>query len=128
MKEQEEVKLTFFLNLGFSIFGVIGGILTHSVAIVSGAIHDFSDSLVIGLSLVLEKKKEKKKIQLMQTFFSNTIFIVGATLALGASFYRIVKPLSINIVGMLLFSLFGIAINGYATYKTSKSMNELEKS
>ena len=63
MEEKENIKLAFFLNFGFSIFEFIGGLLTNSVAIFSDAIHDFGDSLAIGLSYVLEaiSKKEKDK-------------------------------------------------------------------
>ena len=40
----------FLLNLFFSVFELIGGILTGSVAILSDAIHDLGDAAGIGLS------------------------------------------------------------------------------
>ena len=36
--KDDNTKLVFFLNLGFSIFGIIGGLLTGSIAIFTGAI------------------------------------------------------------------------------------------
>ena len=35
----------FLLNLGFSVFELLGGLYTGSVAIVSDALHDFGDAI-----------------------------------------------------------------------------------
>ena len=42
--------IAFILNLFFSIFEFVGGMMTNSVAIMSDAIHDMGDALSIGLS------------------------------------------------------------------------------
>lgn len=126
----EEKKLVFVLNVGFSIFGLIGGLLTGSIAIFSSAIHDFSDSLVLILSNIFNKKEEKlknKKYSILNSFTTSTVFITSSVIALFASIYRLFVPNEINGLGMILFSLFGILISGYATFKTSKSVNEAEK-
>ena len=64
MEEKENIKIAFFLNLGFSLFQIIGGLLTNSVAIFSDALHDFADSFAIAISYFLEnistKKSDKK--------------------------------------------------------------------
>lgn len=128
MKE-ESTKLVFFLNLGFSIFGIIGGLLTGSIAIFSGAIHDCSDSLIIGVSSIFEKKEKEignKKYSILNTFSCSTILITSSVIALFASIYRLVLPTNINGLGMILFSLFGLGINGYALFKTSKNISENE--
>ncbi len=136
--EHENIKLAFFLNLGFSIFEFIGGFLTNSVAIASDAIHDLGDSLAIGVSYALEKlshKKADKKLtfgykrySLLGAFFTSMILIIGSFIVLINAIERIVNPMEIHFTGMLLFSIFGILINGYAAYKTSKSLSLNEKS
>ena len=60
MDSKDDIKLAFFLNLGFSLFELIGGLLTNSISIFSDAIHDFGDSLAIGIAYILEKISNKK--------------------------------------------------------------------
>ena len=60
MKTERNILVAFLLNLAFSIFELIGGIFTNSVAIISDALHDFGDSISIGISYFLEKKSKKK--------------------------------------------------------------------
>ena len=37
------IKLAFFLNLGFAAVEIIGGVLTGSTAILANAVHDLGD-------------------------------------------------------------------------------------
>ena len=55
MKTEKNILIAFLLNLSFSIFEVIGGLFTGSVAILSDAVHDLGDATSIGLSFFLEK-------------------------------------------------------------------------
>ncbi len=48
-------KTVFLLNIGFTIFEIIGGVLTNSIAIISDALHDLGDSISIALPWFLEK-------------------------------------------------------------------------
>ncbi len=138
MEEKENIKLAFFLNLGFSIFELIGGLFTHSVAIFSDAIHDFGDSLAIGLSYILEnvsnKKSDKyytygyKRYSILSAMFSSMILLFGSLIIIFNAFIRIFRPDKINLTGMFIFAIFGLVINGYATYKTSKGDSLNEKS
>jgi len=48
------LRFAFFLNLGFTLLEIIGGILTNSLAIVSDAVHDLGDSLSLGLAWYFE--------------------------------------------------------------------------
>ena len=59
MKTQRNILIAFLLNLGFSVFELLGGIFTGSVAIISDAIHDFGDAISIGASWFLEKKSKR---------------------------------------------------------------------
>ncbi len=136
--EHENIKLAFFLNLGFSLFEFIGGIVTNSVAIYSDAIHDLGDSLAIGISYFLEKishKKANKKLtygykrySVLGAFLTSMILILGSCFVLFHAVKRIFNPTEVQFTGMLLFSIFGILINGFAAYKTSRSINLNEKS
>ena len=59
MKTEKNILFAFLLNLFFSLFEFVGGIFTHSVAILSDAIHDIGDTASIGASYFLEKKSKK---------------------------------------------------------------------
>ena len=59
MKTERNIFIAFILNLGFSVFEFIGGLLTGSVAILSDAVHDIGDAASIGASYFLEKKSKK---------------------------------------------------------------------
>ena len=60
MKTERNILVAFILNLSFSVFEFIGGIITGSVAIMSDAIHDLGDAMSIGVSYFWEKKSKKQ--------------------------------------------------------------------
>ena len=60
MKTQRNIFIAFILNLSFSIFEFVGGMITGSVAIASDAVHDLGDAASIGVSYFMEKKSKKK--------------------------------------------------------------------
>ena len=46
----DNLRLAFWLNLGFALVELIGGLLTNSMAILADALHDLGDSIAIGLA------------------------------------------------------------------------------
>jgi len=57
---EDNLKLAFFLNFGFAIAEIIGGIYTNSIAIMADALHDLGDSAFLALSWRLEKLSKKR--------------------------------------------------------------------
>ena len=57
----KNIKIAFFLNLGFTIIEFIGGFLTNSLAIYSNALHDLGDNFSLGLSWFLNRISQKEK-------------------------------------------------------------------
>jgi len=51
----ENLKLAFFLNLGFTLLEIAGGFWTNSIAILTDAVHDLGDSISLGLAWYFEK-------------------------------------------------------------------------
>ena len=82
---------TFFLNLGISIAQLIGGFLSNSMALISDAVHNLSDTGSVGVSLVARKYADKSADKQM-TFgyrradiigaFINLIILIGVSLFL----------------------------------------------
>lgn len=136
MKTEKNILIAFLLNMSFSIFELIGGIFTNSVAIISDAIHDFGDSISIGISYVLEKKSKKKpdskytfgytRYSILGAFITNTILITGSVLVLINAIQRIMNPVEINYDGMIVFAIFGVIVNFLAAHFTKEgdSLNQ----
>lgn len=132
----ENIKLAFFLNLIFTIIEIIGGLWTNSVAILSDAVHDLGDSISLGLSWFLESYSKKNpdeifsfgysRFSLLSAFFNSLILILGSIFVLSRAIPRLMNPEPINAVGVIIFAVFGILVNGIAAYKLSKgsSINE----
>lgn len=136
MKTEKNILIAFILNLTFSCLELIGGIFTNSVAIISDAIHDFGDSISIGISYFLEKKSKKKpddiytygytRYSILGAIITNTILITGSILVIINAVDRIINPISINYDGMITIALFGVIINFLAAYFTREgdSLNQ----
>lgn len=69
--------LTLLLNLGISIAQIIGGLISNSMALISDAVHNLSDTGSIGVSLVARTFANKKANQRM-TFGYRRADIIGA--------------------------------------------------
>ncbi len=132
----KNIFIAFVLNFVFSIFEIIGGIITGSVAIISDAIHDFGDAISIGVSYYLEKKSKKKadenytygygRFSVLGALITNLILIFGSIVVITNAIHRFVVPQEINYDGMILFAIVGTIVNLIATFVTSggNSLNE----
>lgn len=132
----KNISLAFFLNLGFCIIELIGGLLTNSVAILSDALHDFGDSVALGLAWVFQKKSEQKpddkytygyrRFSLLSAIINSIILVAGSAFVLFESIKRIIEPAETNAKGMLLLAILGVAVNGVAILRLRKggSVNE----
>lgn len=136
MRTEKNILVAFLLNLAFSIVELIGGIFTNSVAIISDALHDFGDSISIGVSYFLEKKSKKRpdssytygyaRYSTLGAVITNTILIIGSILVIINAVGRIINPVPINYNGMIIFAIFGVIVNGLAAYFTKEgdSLNQ----
>ena len=52
------IRVAFFLNFGFAMLEIFGGLWINSVAILSDALHNLGDSLSLGLDRYFEKSGE----------------------------------------------------------------------
>lgn len=132
----KNIKIAFFLNFFFTIIEFIGGFLTNSVAIMSDALHDLGDTFSLGLAWFLEKFSSKKRtsnfsygykrFSLLGAFINAVVLFLGSLFILSEAIPRIINPETSNAQGMFLLAIFGIIVNGYAVFKTSKgkTMNE----
>lgn len=135
---ERRILLAFALNLFFAVLEVFGGLFTGSVMIFSDAIHDFGDCLVLGISWGMERisgrpADEKypfgyRRFSVLAGLINSLILLIGGTIMIVTAVERFFESREINGIGMLLFSVFGILINGAAVLITSKGNNINEKS
>lgn len=129
------IKLAFALNLVFAMIEIAGGILTNSLAILSDAVHDFGDSISLGLAWFLERYAERdedhkfsygyRRFSLLGALINTIILVVGSLLIISRAIPRILSPEGTNAQGMIFFALGGILVNGFAAFRLrgSKSLN-----
>lgn len=136
MKTERNILIAFLLNAFFSVFELIGGIFTGSVAIVSDAVHDLGDALSIGFAYFLEKKSKKQpdnkytygytRYSVLGALITSTILIVGSAFVIFNAINRIINPVVINYDGMIIFAVVGAVVNFVAAYFTREgdSLNQ----
>jgi cobalt-zinc-cadmium efflux system protein len=130
------IRLAFWLNTGFAVLEIVGGLLTNSVAIMSDALHDFGDSLSLGLSWYFHKKAKKKRdndysygyrrFSLLGAFINSLILVLGSVFIVQESIARLVNPEHADARGMIILAVIGIAVNAMAMLRLKKgnSVNE----
>lgn len=136
LKTEKNILVAFILNISFSVFELVGGVLTNSVAIISDAIHDLGDAISIGISYFLEKVSKKKpddkytygyvRYSILGALITNVILMVGSLLVMVSGVNRFINPVSVNYDGMIVFAIFGVIINFVAAYFTREgnSLNQ----
>ena len=88
--------------MGFTLLEVFGGLYTNSVAIMSDALHDFGDSLSLGLAWYLERQSGKEsdrfysygyaRFSVLGAFVNSIVLIVGAIFVLESAIPRLLHP------------------------------------
>ncbi|MBN2540717.1 MAG: cation transporter [Bacilli bacterium] len=137
MKSEKRILLSFILNLLFTIFEFIGGLITNSIALLSDSVHDLGDSLSMGIAMVLEKKSKKKpddfytygyrRYSLLGALISSLILLVGSVFIIIEAVKRLMNPEAINAQLVIYFSIVGILVNGLAAWNVSKGKTLNEK-
>lgn len=136
MKTEKNILIAFILNLSFSVFEIIGGFFTGSVAIISDAIHDIGDAASIGISYFLEKKSKKQpdetytygyaRFSVIGSVITTLILLFGSVMVIYNAVLRIINPIQINYNGMIIFAIIGAVVNFGAAYftKNGDSLNQ----
>ena len=136
MKSEKNILIAFILNFAFSVFELIGGIFTGSVAILSDALHDIGDATSIGASFFLEKKSKKQpdekytygyaRYSVIGSVITTVILLFGSAVVIYNAISRIIEPKEINYNGMIVFAVIGVIVNLLAAMFTREggSLNQ----
>lgn len=134
--KEKNIKIAVFLNVAFTIIEIIGGLWTNSLAILSDALHDLGDSIVLISSWVLERKStapaDKKRtfgyrrLSLISALLAAVVLVVGSLFILSQAIPRLMNPEHVYAPGMIGLAIVGLIFNGIGFYRLKKgsSMNE----
>ncbi len=115
--------LTILLNLGITLAQLIGGFISGSLALLSDAVHNFSDVLALLISYVanwLSTKKEQnldktfgyKRAEIIAAFFNAATLIIVAIILGIEAIKRFYNPTEIASNIVIILALVGITGNG----------------
>lgn len=123
--------LAFLLNLGFSVFELVGGLWIGSNAILSDAIHDFGDAMSLGLALFLEKKSKTPKtdqfsygfrrLSLLSALITGGVILMGSLTVIVKTLWEWSDPHVPNSQSLMGMAVIGVLVNGLAAYKMMSS-------
>jgi cobalt-zinc-cadmium efflux system protein len=132
----KNIRAAFLINLCFTIIEIAGGLYTNSLAILSDALHDFGDSLSLGMSWYFENLSAKKRTKifsygyrrfsLLAALINSVILIIGSVIILTQAIPAIFNPGNPDEQGMLIIAILGVIFNGLAFFKleSGHSLNE----
>lgn len=132
----KNLSFALVLNLLFNIVVIGGGLLTNSVAIVSDALHDLSDTLSILIAWILEKLSQRKsnekftygyqRLSVFGALFNSTIVILASLTVVYEAFTRLFVAESPDAGGMILIAILGIVFKGASLIRLhrGKTFNE----
>lgn len=132
------ILMAFLLNFGFAIIEFVGGILFNSTAILSDALHDMGDALVLLLSLILDKQSRKpanskysygyKRLAVIGAIFNSLLLLSGTIWMIKEELQSVMHPEPVHATGMFGMAIFGILVNGRSLFALKGSQNILERS
>ena len=135
--ESSNIALAFWLNFGFALIEIVGGILTNSVAIIADAIHDLGDSLAIGFAWIASKVATKQPTErysygfrrwsLLSALISGVILLVGSGWVLAEAIPRLWQPQLPHVGGMFALAILGVTVNGIAALRLRGGKTQNEK-
>ncbi|NTV06906.1 MAG: cation transporter, partial [Chlorobiaceae bacterium] len=118
------IKVAFFLNLGFTLVEIIGGILTGSTAILADAVHDLGDSFALAQAWYFEEKSGEKsstrysygykRFSLLGALISTVVLLTSSLIVLAHAIPRILEPQKPDAGGMIFLAVVGVMVNGIA--------------
>lgn len=128
--EGKNLLFSIFLNIIITTAQVVGGIISGSLALLSDALHNFSDVLSLVISYVAHKLSHRqatlkqtfglKRAELIAAFVNALTLIVVAIILIYEAGLRFFNPVTIAPSLVIWMSLLGIVANGLSVLLLKK--------
>lgn len=115
---------SILLNTLITITQVIGGIFSGSLALISDALHNFSDVLSLIFSLVANKLSRRKasishtfgykRAELIAAFINASTLVIVAFILIYHAILKLIHPEPIESNLVIWLAILGIAVNGFS--------------
>ena len=125
--------VSIILNVVITIAQIIGGLLSGSLALISDALHNFSDVLALIFSYIANRLSKKeasivqtfgyKRAEILAAFVNAVTLMVVAVYLIFEAFYRFSNPEKIQSNIVIWLSLLGIIANGISAFILKKDAN-----
>ena len=125
---------SIFLNIGITVAQIIGGIISGSLALLSDALHNFSDVLSLIFSYVAHKLSKKeasvnqtfgyKRADIIAAFINASILMVVVLFLIYEAIVRFFHPQIITSDLVIWLSLLGIILNGLSVLLLKKDADK----
>ena len=126
--------ISIVLNFIITVAQLIGGFISGSLALISDAVHNFSDVISLTISylanLLTRKKKQTKKstfgykrAEIIAAFINAVSLIVIAVFLGIEAFQRFSVQLEIKTELVIWLAILGIAVNGFSVLLLKKDAN-----
>ncbi|AKJ65284.1 cation diffusion facilitator family transporter [Kiritimatiella glycovorans] len=129
------IGVAFFLNAGFTVLEIAGGLWTNSMAILADAVHDLGDSFALASAWYFERLSGRgrdryysygyRRFSLLGALISTIVLIAGGMAVLWRAVPRLLNPEPVHAEGMIAFAVLGVIVNGLAALRLrrQKGMN-----
>ncbi|AEH00850.1 cation diffusion facilitator family transporter [Lacinutrix sp. 5H-3-7-4] len=125
--------ISIFLNILITAAQVVGGLLSGSLALLSDALHNFSDVISLIISYIANKLSKKeaslqrtfgyKRAEILAAFINASTLIIVAVLLIIEAVKRFKKPESIESNLVIWLSIVAILGNGFSVLLLKKDSN-----
>ncbi|WP_333599005.1 cation diffusion facilitator family transporter [Flavobacterium sp.] len=124
---------SILLNLLITVAQLIGGIISGSLALLSDALHNFSDVLSLVFSLIAHKLSRRKasinntfgfkRAELIAAFVNAATLVIVAFILIYGAIERFFNPHPIQSGLVIWLALLGIVVNGLSVLLLQKDAN-----
>ena len=122
--------ISIFLNIGITLAQIIGGLLSGSLALLSDALHNFSDVLSLIISYVARRLGQQKasnlktfgykRAEILAAFINAATLVVVAIILMKEAVERLMDPQEIESNLVIWLALVAIAGNGFSVLLLKK--------
>ena len=125
---------SIFLNVIITVAQIIGGIISGSLALLSDALHNFSDVLSLIFSFIAHKLSRRKasldqtfglkRAELIAAFVNASTLIIVAFILVYGAIERLINPHEIESELVIWLALLGIVVNGLSVLLLKKDADK----